>query len=43
MTALKSGAIDASEWVGPWADIAIGLDKRPTIIITPGFMSPAPV
>src|SRR5262245_32290008 len=27
MTALKSGAIDASEWVGPWEDVAMGLDK----------------
>src|SRR5947207_5373525 len=27
MTALKSGAIDASEWVGPCADMALGLHK----------------
>lgn len=25
--ALKSGAIDASEWVGPWMDMELGLDK----------------
>jgi TRAP-type mannitol/chloroaromatic compound transport system substrate-binding protein len=23
--ALKSGAIDACEWVGPWLDMAMGL------------------
>jgi TRAP-type mannitol/chloroaromatic compound transport system substrate-binding protein len=27
MSALQSGAIDASEWIGPWLDMAIGLDK----------------
>src|SRR5262249_28995688 len=27
ITALKSGAIDATEWVGPWTDIGLGLDK----------------
>ena len=27
MPALKSGAIDASEWIGPWLDMAIGLHK----------------
>src|SRR5262245_23404902 len=25
--ALKSGAIDASEWIGPWLDMALGLHK----------------
>ena len=25
--ALKSGAIDASEWVGPWLDMAMGLHE----------------
>jgi TRAP-type mannitol/chloroaromatic compound transport system substrate-binding protein len=23
-SALNSGAIDASEWIGPWQDMAIG-------------------
>jgi TRAP-type mannitol/chloroaromatic compound transport system substrate-binding protein len=27
VSALKSGAIDASEWIGPWPDTALGLDK----------------
>src|SRR4051794_8252161 len=27
MTALRSGAIDASEWVGPWLEMALGLDQ----------------
>jgi Bacterial extracellular solute-binding protein, family 7 len=27
MPALKSGAIDASEWIGPWLDMALGLHK----------------
>ena len=27
VSALKSGAIDASEWVGPWLDMDLGLDK----------------
>jgi TRAP-type mannitol/chloroaromatic compound transport system substrate-binding protein len=26
-TALKSGAIDAAEWIGPWMDVELGLDK----------------
>jgi TRAP-type mannitol/chloroaromatic compound transport system substrate-binding protein len=29
--ALKSGALDASEWVGPWLDMAMGLHKAPAI------------
>lgn len=40
MTALKSGAIDASEWVGPWADIALGLDKVADYYYHPGFHEP---
>jgi ABC-type uncharacterized transport system substrate-binding protein len=27
MPALKSGAIDASEWIGPWLDMEMGLNK----------------
>ena len=26
--AFKSGAIDASEWVGPWLDVALGLHSK---------------
>ena len=40
ITALKSGAIDASEWVGPWADIAMGLDKVADYYYYPGFHEP---
>jgi TRAP-type mannitol/chloroaromatic compound transport system substrate-binding protein len=40
MTALKSGAIDASEWIGPWPDIALGLDKAADYYYYPGFHEP---
>jgi TRAP-type mannitol/chloroaromatic compound transport system substrate-binding protein len=40
MTALKTGAIDASEWVGPWADIALGLDQVADYYYYPGFHEP---
>jgi TRAP-type mannitol/chloroaromatic compound transport system substrate-binding protein len=40
MTAFKSGAIDASEWVGPWADVALGLDKVADYYYYPGFHEP---
>jgi len=38
--ALKSGAIDASEWVGPWPDMALGLDKAVSYYYYPGFHEP---
>jgi TRAP-type mannitol/chloroaromatic compound transport system substrate-binding protein len=38
--ALKSGAIDASEWVGPWLDIAMGLHKVAGYYYYPGFHEP---
>jgi TRAP-type mannitol/chloroaromatic compound transport system substrate-binding protein len=38
--ALKSGAIDASEWVGPWLDIALGLHKAAGYYYFPGFHEP---
>lgn len=40
VNALKSGAIDAAEWVGPWADIALGLDKAADHYYYPGFHEP---
>jgi TRAP-type mannitol/chloroaromatic compound transport system substrate-binding protein len=40
MTALKTGAIDASEWVGPWMDMAMGLDKAADYYYYPGFHEP---
>jgi TRAP-type mannitol/chloroaromatic compound transport system substrate-binding protein len=38
--ALKSGAIDASEWIGPWQDMAIGLHKAAPFYYFPGFHEP---
>jgi TRAP-type mannitol/chloroaromatic compound transport system substrate-binding protein len=38
--ALKSGAIDASEWVGPWLDMAIDLHKAAGYYYYPGFHEP---
>jgi TRAP-type mannitol/chloroaromatic compound transport system substrate-binding protein len=38
--ALKSGAIDASEWVGPWPDMALGLHKAVSYYYYPGFHEP---
>ena len=38
--ALKSGAIDASEWIGPWLDMAMGLHKAAGYYYYPGFHEP---
>jgi TRAP-type mannitol/chloroaromatic compound transport system substrate-binding protein len=38
--ALKSGAIDASEWVGPWLDMDLGLHKAVDYYYYPGFHEP---
>jgi TRAP-type mannitol/chloroaromatic compound transport system substrate-binding protein len=40
MPALKSGAIDASEFVGPWLDMALGLHKAAGYYYYPGFHEP---
>jgi TRAP-type mannitol/chloroaromatic compound transport system substrate-binding protein len=40
MPALKSGAIDASEWVGPWLDMALGLHQVAGYYYYPGFHEP---
>jgi TRAP-type mannitol/chloroaromatic compound transport system substrate-binding protein len=40
MTALTSGAIDSAEWVGPWLDVALGLDKAADFYYYPGFHEP---
>ena len=40
MQSLKSGAIDASEWVGPWLDMALGLHKAAGYYYYPGFHEP---
>jgi len=41
-TALKTGAIDATEWVGPYNDLAFGLHKAAKYYYTPGFHEPGP-
>jgi TRAP-type mannitol/chloroaromatic compound transport system substrate-binding protein len=38
--ALKSGAIDASEWIGPWNDMFLGLHKVAKFYYYPGFHEP---
>jgi TRAP-type mannitol/chloroaromatic compound transport system substrate-binding protein len=38
--ALTSGAIDASEWVGPWLDMAMGLHRAANYYYYPGFHEP---
>lgn len=41
--ALKSGKIDAAEWIGPWSDRALGLDKVAKNYYSPGFHEPGTV
>ena len=38
--ALKSGALDAGEWIGPWADMALGLHQAVGYYYYPGFHEP---
>lgn len=38
--ALKSGAIDACEWIGPWLDMAINLQDAARYYYYPGFHEP---
>ncbi len=38
--ALNSGAIDASEWVGPWMDMAMGLHKAASFYYYPAWHEP---
>lgn len=37
---LQSGAIDATEWVGPWNDLAMGFYKVTKYYVYPGFHEP---
>jgi len=39
-TSLQSGAIDATEWVGPYNDLAFGLYKAAKYYYYPGFQEP---
>lgn len=41
-TALKTGAIDATEWVGPYNDLAFGLYKAAKHYYYPGWHEPGP-
>lgn len=38
--ALQSGAIDATEWVGPWNDLAFGFYREAKFYYWPGFHEP---
>ena len=40
VSSLKSGAIDASEWVGPWNDLELGLHTAAKYYYYPGFHEP---
>jgi len=40
--ALQSGAIDGTEWVGPWNDLAFGFYKVAKFYYYPGFHEPGP-
>ena len=42
-TSLQSGAIDATEWVGPYNDMAFGLYKAAKYYYYPGFHEPGTV
>ena len=42
-TALQTGAIDATEWVGPYNDLAFGLHKAAKYYYSPGWHEPGPI
>jgi len=41
-TALQTGSIDATEWVGPYNDVAFGLHKAARYYYYPGWQEPGP-
>lgn len=41
-TSLQTGAIDATEWVGPYNDVTIGLHKAAKYYYYPGWQEPGP-
>jgi TRAP-type mannitol/chloroaromatic compound transport system substrate-binding protein len=41
-SALQQGRIDATEWVGPWNDLAFGFHKIAKYYYYPGFQEPGP-
>ena len=42
-TALQTGSIDATEWVGPYNDVAFGLHQAAKYYYYPGWHEPGPV
>jgi len=42
-TALQTGSIDATEWIGPYNDVAFGLHKAAKYYYYPGWQEPGPV
>jgi len=42
-TALQTGSIDATEWIGPYNDVAFGLHKAAQYYYYPGWQEPGPV
>ncbi|MDH3978749.1 MAG: TRAP transporter substrate-binding protein [Gammaproteobacteria bacterium] len=42
-TALQTGSIDATEWIGPYNDVALGLHKAARFYYYPGWHEPGPV
>ncbi len=41
-TALQTGSIDATEWIGPYNDVAFGLNKAARYYYYPGWQEPGP-
>ena len=41
-TALQTGAIDATEWIGPYNDVSFGLHKAAKYYYYPGWQEPGP-
>jgi TRAP-type mannitol/chloroaromatic compound transport system substrate-binding protein len=41
-TALQTGAIDATEWIGPYNDVSFGLHKAARYYYYPGWQEPGP-
>ncbi len=41
-TALQTGSIDATEWVGPYNDVAMGLHEAAQYYYYPGWQEPGP-
>ena len=41
-TSLQTGAIDATEWVGPYKDLAFGVQKAARYYYYPGWQEPGP-